>query len=75
MQIVPNTPEFNKVFDTVWGILLLAWPLWLVALVILWFFGDRKWWRLFVPIGLGILLLVPALFFVWLMANFTQHPG
>jgi hypothetical protein len=71
-----NTPAFNQAFDTVWGILLLAWPLWLIVLFILWRSGDRKRWRLVVPIVLGIILLIPALFFLLVMWAFGQRgPG
>ena len=71
-----NTPAFNQAFDIVWGICLLAWPLWLVVLFILWRSGDRKRWRLVAPIVLGIILLIPAFFFLLVMWAFGQRgPG
>jgi hypothetical protein len=67
VQIGPNTVAFNKAFYDVWGIFLSIWPLWLIALVILWRLGDRKWWRLLVAFGLGLVLLIPALLFIDVM--------
>jgi len=68
--------DFNprRVIRIVWWTLFLSWPLWLVALVGLWFFGDRrKLWRLFVPIGLGIMFIViPILLialFLWALGH------
>jgi uncharacterized protein YybS (DUF2232 family) len=71
-----NTPRFNQTFDMIWGIFLLAWPLWLIVLFMLWRSGDRKRWKLVVPIVLGLLLLIPAFFFLFVMWAFGQRgPG
>lgn len=38
---------FNVLTDVIymaWVPLFLAWPIWSVALVLFWFFGDRKLW-------------------------------
>ena len=75
--IGPNTDSFNRVFlFGVWPILVFAWPLWLIALPIFWRFGERKWSRLLIPLGAGILVLIPALLYLLVMyAWFTQGPG
>ena len=54
-------------FNFMWWGLFFIWPLWLVALVIFWFYGDRKIWRLLVPLGLGFAFIAGVvLFIVWL---------
>ena len=57
----------------VWLALLLVWPLWLVALVALWFCGDRKLWRLFVPVGLGVAFIVILVLGVAAMISGLEH--
>ncbi len=74
MQIGPNTDSFNKVFlFGVWPIMLLVWPFWVIPL---WITCKRRCRRLFFPMGLGFLILTPALFYLWVMWAFTHYgPG
>jgi hypothetical protein len=65
LPIGPNTDAFNKVFlFGVWPVLVFVWPLWLIALFILWRSGERKKWKLFIPIGVATLVMVPALLYL-----------
>jgi hypothetical protein len=77
VPIGPNTDSFNKVFlFGIWPILVLVWPIWLIVIFVLWFFGQRNWLRLLVPVFVGIVFLIPALFYVLVMyAFFTRGPG
>ena len=54
--------------------LFLSWPCWLVALVVFWYCGDRKLWRLLIPIGLGVAFLSGiALFIVAIFQVFSNY--
>ncbi len=68
VQIGPHTNSFNETFYMgIWPLLLLIWPAWLVIMPVLVYAGDRKWKRLFAPLVLGPMVLVPAVFYLWMM--------
>ena len=77
LPIGPNTDSFNRVFlFGIWPILVFAWPLWLIALPVYWRFGERRWPRLLIPLGVGILVMVPAIFYLYVMWAFAHYgPG
>ena len=62
-ELSPPEP-FKGIFGIVWVTLFLDWPIWSVALVAFWFFGDRKPWRLLLPLGFGISYLMLIVFLV-----------
>jgi hypothetical protein len=54
----------TDVIRMAWVPLFLAWPIWLLALGVFWFFGGRKPWRLLVPLGFGIVYIMGIASFV-----------
>jgi len=68
---------FTDVINRLWVPLFLIWPFWFVPLLILWFFGDRKRWRLLVSFGVGIVFVIVILLFViyiiWRIAYHGWH--
>ena len=45
-----------------WYLLILVWPLWSVPL---WKYGSKKAWTVILPMGLGLLTMIPVLFYIW----------
>lgn len=65
---------FIEIIRAVWVPLFLAWPVWPVVLVVFWFFGDRKLWRLLSPLGLGIMyIMCIASFVVYVIWRIDFH--
>ena len=68
-----QTSGLTYMINRVWWALFIGWPFWLVVLVIFYFLGDRKIWRLLVPLGLGIVffggIALYILAWIWALAN------
>lgn len=67
-----GTPNSIKPFPgivTTCEILLFSWPIWIVAL--LW--SCKKWFHIFLPLGLGFVGLAPGLFYVWVMSAMGRN--
>jgi len=66
---------FSRFVVELWWILFLIWPSWLFILFVLAFLAGRKLRRIFIPIGVGIFVLIPAVFFVLVIWSFGHPSG
>ena len=57
------SPKDYDSFVSAWNVLIAIWPLWSL---VLWYAGNRNWPRLLIPMSLGIVALLPALFVLWI---------
>jgi len=74
LSIVPwvptghHTESFNETFYMgLWPLLVFLWPAWFVIMPVLVYAGDRNWKKLFVPLVIGLMVLAPAVFYLWMM--------
>jgi hypothetical protein len=65
MPIGHHTDNSDQLlYEGIWPLLLFLWPAWLVIMPVVVYSSDRNWRKLFVPLVLGSMILVPAVFYL-----------